>query len=96
LIGAPDAEARARAIVEAGLNVREAEAKAKPARKSNGARGGGGGKDADTRALEASVGEILGLAVEISHHGAKGGEMIIRYKTLEQLDDVVARLCRAA
>ena len=96
LIGAPDAEARAKAIVEAGLNVREAEAKAKPARKSNGARGGGGGKDADTRALEASVREILGLAVEISHHGAKGGEMIIRYKTLEQLDDVVARLCRAA
>ncbi|HEY1963180.1 MAG TPA: ParB/RepB/Spo0J family partition protein [Rhizomicrobium sp.] len=93
LIGVPDAEARAKAIVEVGLNVREAEAKAKPRAKANGGRAGG--KDADTRALEASLSNILGLAVEISHRGGKGGELKIAYKTLEQLDDVVARLSRS-
>jgi ParB family chromosome partitioning protein len=91
LIGAPDAETRARAIVEAGLNVREAEAKAKPKAKANGADRQRG-KDADTRALETSLQDILGLSVEISHRGAKGGELKIAYKTLEQLDGLVARL----
>ena len=95
LIGVPDAEARAKAIVEAGLNVREAEAKAKPKAKANGADRSRG-KDADTKALEASLGNILGLSVQISHRGAKGGELTIAYRTLEQLDDVVARLSRTA
>lgn len=91
LVGAPDAEARARAIVEAGMNVREAEAKAKPKPKTNGAASARA-KDADTKALESSIGNILGLSVEIAHRGAKGGELKIAYKTLEQLDDLVARL----
>jgi ParB family chromosome partitioning protein len=93
LVGAPDAEARARAIVEAGLNVREAEAKAKPKAKTNGAERSRG-KDADTKVLEASLENILGLSVEIAHRGAKGGQLTIAYKTLEQLDDLVARLSR--
>jgi ParB family chromosome partitioning protein len=93
LVGAPDAEARAKAIVEAGLNVRQAEAKAKPKAKTNGAERPRG-KDADTKALEASLANILGLSVEIAHRGAKGGELTIAYKTLEQLDDLVARLSR--
>jgi ParB family chromosome partitioning protein len=92
LVGVPDAEARAKAIVEAGMNVREAEAKAKPKKAAERARG----KDADTRALESSLENILGLAVDISHRGAKGGELKIAYKTLEQLDDLVARLSRGA
>jgi ParB family transcriptional regulator, chromosome partitioning protein len=93
LVGVPDAEARARAMVEAGLNVREAEAKAKPKKRANDDHARA--KDADTRALETSLSNILGLAVEISHRGAKGGEVKIAYKTLEQLDDVVARLSRS-
>jgi ParB family chromosome partitioning protein len=91
LIGAPDAEARARAIVEAGLNVRQAEASAKPRPKANGDRRG---KDADTKALESSLESILGLTVAIAHRGAKGGDLTIAYKTLEQLDSLVARLSR--
>jgi ParB family chromosome partitioning protein len=94
LVGAPDAEARAKAIVEAGLNVRQAEAKAKPKPKANGAERPRG-KDADTKVLESSIGNILGLSVEITHRGAKGGELTIAYKTLEQLDDLVARLSRS-
>jgi ParB family chromosome partitioning protein len=93
LIGVPDAEVRAKAIVEAGLNVRQAEAKAKPKPKANGAEHAKG-KDADTKALESSLENVLGLTVEIAHRGSKGGELKIAYKTLEQLDDLVARLSR--
>ncbi|MFL6690571.1 MAG: ParB/RepB/Spo0J family partition protein [Alphaproteobacteria bacterium] len=92
LVGAADAEARAKAIVEAGLNVRQAEAKAKPKPKANGEHARG--RDADTKALEASLENILGLTVQITHRGAKGGELRVAYKTLEQLDDLVARLSR--
>jgi ParB family chromosome partitioning protein len=93
LIGVPDAEARAKAIIEAGLNVREAEAKTKAKAKSNTTERPRG-KDADTKALESSLENILGLSVEIIHRGAKGGELKIAYKTLEQLDGLVARLSR--
>jgi ParB family chromosome partitioning protein len=91
LIGGPDPEARAKAIIEAGLNVREAEAKAK--RKPQATQHTPS-KDADTKALESSLINILGLHVEIAHRGAKGGELKITYKTLEQLDDLVVRLSR--
>jgi len=86
-----DPDAAARQIVEAGLNVREAEALGETAetpRKRSSARAE---KDADTRALEKSVSDGLGLAVAIAHK-PDGGEVRIRYKTLEQLDDVCRRL----
>ncbi len=93
LIGAPDAAARAKAIVEASLNVREAEQRSGNIRKSilkNGLN-----RDADTVALERQLAEKLGLKVEIHHRGEKkGGEVKIRYKTLEQLDEVCRRLSR--
>jgi ParB family chromosome partitioning protein len=93
LIGAPDAEARAKAIVESALNVREAEQrsdKIKKAIQKNGFE-----KDADTAALEKQLADKLGLQVEIHHRGElKGGEVKIRYKTLEQLDEICRRLSR--
>jgi ParB family chromosome partitioning protein len=48
-------------------------------------------KDADTRALEKALSDTLGLAVAINH-AAGGGDLRIRYKTLEQLDDLCRRL----
>jgi ParB family chromosome partitioning protein len=50
-------------------------------------------KDADTLALEKRVSDALGLVVGIDHRG-KGGMLRVRYRTLEQLDDVVRRLAR--
>ena len=50
-------------------------------------------KDADTVALEKRVTDLLGLVVGIDHHGA-GGVVRIRYRTLDQLDEVVRRLER--
>jgi ParB family chromosome partitioning protein len=85
-----DPDAAAEKIVAAGLSVREAEALGetadKPRKKSARAE-----KDADTRALEKSISDALGLVIAIAHK-PDGGEVRIRYKTLEQLDDVCRRL----
>jgi ParB family chromosome partitioning protein len=93
LVTHSDPEAAARRIVEAGMSVRDAEAfvdegRSKPRQKPEGAE-----KDADTRALEKALGDVLGLGVAINH-GKNGGELRIRYKTLEQLDAVCHRLRR--
>ncbi|MEM7661317.1 MAG: ParB/RepB/Spo0J family partition protein [Pseudomonadota bacterium] len=48
-------------------------------------------KDVDTEALEADLVRTLGLSVDIRHQG-EGGELRIKYRDLEQLDDVCRRL----
>ena len=50
-----------------------------------------GSKDVDTQALEADLQRSLGLSVDI-RHSENGGELRIRYRELEQLDDVCRRL----
>jgi ParB family chromosome partitioning protein len=94
LLGQPDPEAMAQAIVAQGLNVRQVEAiaqeRASTAGKVSKTRQRGE-KDADTLALEKRLSDALGLVVTIAHRG-KGGEMKIRYKTLEQLDEVIRRI----
>ncbi|TAN03596.1 MAG: ParB/RepB/Spo0J family partition protein [Rhizobiaceae bacterium] len=92
LIGLSDAEARAKEIVESGLNVRQAEqrSKSKSGRLHKTAE-----KNADIRALESSLSNRLGLKVEIVDKVGKGGEIHIAYKTLEQLDDIIRHLNRS-
>ena len=48
-------------------------------------------KDADTKALERRLTDKVGLAVDIRHRG-EGGEVRLKYASLEQLDRVVALL----
>jgi ParB family chromosome partitioning protein len=91
IIGLDDPEAAATRIVEAGLNVRDAEALGQGKLETKSAVRAAAPKDADTVALEKSIADALGLAVDIKH-GAKGGEVRIRYTSLEQLDDVSRRL----
>ena len=84
----------AQAIVAQGLNVRQVEAIAQERASSAGKIAKTrprGEKDADTLALEKRLSDVLGLVVTIAHRG-NGGEMKIRYKTLEQLDEVIRRL----
>ncbi len=94
LIGVPDPAAAARRIVEEGLNVRQTEALAHvegvPVRKPQKARGGRE-KDPDTIALEKRVSDALGLAVSVDHRNP-GGTVLIRYRDLEQLDEIIRRL----
>ena len=95
LIGVPDPAAAAKRIVEEGLNVRQTEALAHvegvPARKPQKARGGKAVKDADTVALEKRVSDALGLKVSIEHRDP-GGTVQIRYRDLDQLDEIMRRL----
>ena len=51
-----------------------------------------GSKDADTKALERDLEAALGLTVSIDHQGKDGGEVRLDYQTLDQLDDICARL----
>lgn len=84
-------------IVAKGLSVREAEAAARAAKNRPKAakRPKTLSKDADTRELEGSVSAALGLAVSIDHKGDAGGEVRVKYKTLEQLDEICRRLSLA-
>ena len=43
-------------------------------------------------ALEKRLTDALGLLVTIDHRANGGGMLQVRYRTLEQLDDVVRRL----
>jgi ParB family chromosome partitioning protein len=89
LIGLANPEEAAKEIVGGTLTVREAEKRTRAPKKGKSGRSR---KDADTKAMEEKLTALLGLTVMINHRGAKGGDISIRYKTLEQLDDVCRRL----
>jgi ParB family chromosome partitioning protein len=95
LIGVPDPSAAAKRIVAEGLNVRQAEALAHeegvPERKPQKVRAGKAQKDPDTLALEKRVSDVLGLAVTVDHKNP-GGTVQIRYRDLDQLDEILKRL----
>lgn len=94
LLSVADPERLAERIVKDGLTVRDVEAIAQVEAEGAGkvaksrARGE---KDADTLALEKTLSDALGLKVTIDHRGA-GGEVRVRYKSLDQLDEVCRRL----
>lgn len=89
-----DPESVARRVVEEGLTVRDVERIAH-AEHGNGpapkARRSKPGKDPDTRALEKALEDVLGFVVAIEHKG-DGGDLRIRYQSLEQLDVLCRRL----
>jgi ParB family transcriptional regulator, chromosome partitioning protein len=94
LIGQPDAERLAEEIVAHGLNVRQVESLARETAERGGkarAARRGAGKNANLIALEKRISDALGLAVSIKE-AKRGGILSIRYRNLEQLDDVLRRL----
>ena len=95
LLNAPELEALASRVVAQGLSVRETERLANEAKKPSGAARTrtAVAKSADTLALERKLGLLLGLAVKIEEHG-EGGRLVLLYKSLEQLDELVRRLAR--
>ena len=96
LVTAANPEQLAQRIVKEGLSVRQSEALSqqllnpKPAKEKSAKAES---KDADTKALEKLLSDNTGMAVEIEHKG-NGGAIVIRYKSLEQLDDICRRLQR--
>ena len=96
LVNMADPETVARDIVDRGLNVRQVEAigqeraaaAGKPAKSRARLH-----KDADTVALEKRVSDALGLSVSVDHRG-KGGTLSIKYRDLDQLDEVLRRLTK--
>ncbi len=95
ILTAPDPRGLAQRAIQEGLNVRDVERLAQQAKdEKHGPRVSSSSvetKSADTRALEQSLSNALGLDVTISDK-AGAGEVKISYKTLEQLDDVIRRL----
>lgn len=99
LVGSKHAEEIATAIVKRGLSVRQTEklvqqldggkapAAAKGAKKPLFRQ-----KDVDILALEEKMTSMLGLRVAIDNKEGGQGTLVIEYKSLEQLDDVLARL----
>ena len=92
LIGAVNPKGVADEIVKRGLNVRQVErmvraAKDEPQTSAPKSKE----KDSDTLALERSLSDVLGLNVEIDFNGS-GGKVSVKYKTLDQLDDIIRRL----
>ena len=100
LVGHHDAERLADEIVANGFNVRQVEEIARQQSTRNG-KGSGKSpkkspdKSTDTLALEKQLSNALGLVVSIDHRG-EGGVLSIRYRNLEQLDDLTERLSKKA
>jgi len=93
LIGREDAESLAHRIVEQALNVREVEAIVQgreevtpgPSRKPRD-------KDADTKAFEKELTDLLGLKVEIKRGSGESGHLIIKFGNFDQLDYIRQRI----
>jgi ParB family chromosome partitioning protein len=81
-------------IISLGLSVREAENLARKVSTSTPSKPKKD-KDADTRALEKQLSDTTGLRIEIKIKGREGGTVLIKYKTLEQLDSLTQRLAKA-
>lgn len=92
LITTENPSALAKMVVDKGLSVRETEKLAKgisaPQPKAAKPKSE---KDADTKVLEQDLSTNLGMKVAVDHKpGSDGGQMVIKYKSLDDLDT----LCR--
>jgi ParB family chromosome partitioning protein len=95
LLSVSDPSAAAKDLVARGASVRQAERLAQREAAQHDdtktSRSRQSGHDADIAALEKGLETFLGLPVAI-RHGMRGGELRIRYSTVEQLDSVCKRL----
>jgi ParB family transcriptional regulator, chromosome partitioning protein len=94
LVGQPNAEKLAEEIVARGLNVRQVEEIARQESSRSGkpqSRKRSAEKNADTLALEKRLSDALGLVVSIDARG-ESGVVSVRYRNLDQLDDLAQRL----
>jgi ParB family chromosome partitioning protein len=91
LLAHPEPAKVALAVIAQGLNVRQTEALLQHKTTTSKLTKDRVAKDPETKALEESLTQRLGLRVEISFDG-KGGIVRIQYRSLDQLDGLVALL----
>lgn len=92
LLVARDPATLAKAVAARGLSVRQTETLVQ-SDKGAGRRRTAAVKDVDTRALERELSDRIGLKVTLKPAGT-GGTVTIAYRSLDQLDQVIARLRR--
>ena len=92
LVAVDNAEEIAEQIVRRGLSVRETEALMASKRKGRSvSRETFKSRDEDIVALESELSNLLGLDTKIKLKG-QGGQLIVAYKTLDQLDSLLQQL----
>jgi ParB family chromosome partitioning protein len=94
LIGRDDAEALAQKIINDSLNVRDVEAMVHGLGSDTATPGARRprDKDADTKAFEKELTDLLGLKVEIRKGSGESGTLVIKYGNYDQLDYIRQRL----
>ncbi|MDB4213979.1 ParB/RepB/Spo0J family partition protein [Octadecabacter sp.] len=95
LVGHLDAEKLAAEFVKKGLSVRNAEKLVKSTKASalKKKMPKASTKDADTIQIEGDLSAQLGMKVKIDHAaGKENGQVVLHYRDLEQLDDVLRLL----
>jgi ParB family chromosome partitioning protein len=93
LIGRDDAETLAKKIIDDGLNVRDVEAMVHAGGEvATAVTRRPRDKDADTKAFEKELTDLLGLKVEIRRASGESGTLIVRYGNYDQLDYIRQRL----
>ena len=92
LVGRDDAEAIAKRIVESQLNVRDVEALVQAGTETVQTTRRVRDKDADTKAFEKELADMLGLKVEIRRGSGESGVLQIKYGNFDQLDYIRVRL----
>jgi ParB family chromosome partitioning protein len=91
LVGQPNALELAQDIIKRGMSVRQVEEEARQDGRTQARSGASRTKDADTKALEKRLSDVLGLAVTVDHRG-QGGVLRIKYRDLDQLDAIIRKL----
>ncbi len=93
LLTALDPMALAQQVIKGELSVRETEKLAKRGPKEAKTDNVTQLKDADTRQIEKDLSAALGMKVSIDHKpGGEAGVLTVKYKDLEQLDELCRRL----
>lgn len=94
LLGAKDCEALAAEVRARQLSVRETERRAQEGPTKPRTPRETPAKDPDVRDLEADLGSILGVKVDLRHRAQGNGEIRLSYRSLEQLDLICTKLRR--
>ena len=92
ILSAPDPQALAELIVKDGLSVRAAEKWAKAqSHQAQNSKKGAPDHDPNIHFIERQLSQNIGMAVTINHK-SPGGSLSVKYKTTDELNDLVRRL----